>query len=67
MPGEIHKDHLIKRNCLSRDLLHPLDGLGASIGQVIHHHHIVSVLQQFHYSVGTNIAGTAGDQNLHAG
>ena len=44
------------------------DALQRSFGgirEVIHDHHLVARVQQLKHSVGADIAGAAGDQNLH--
>ena len=57
---------LDKGYLLSRDLLHPAQGLLAGVAQIVRYHDVVPRLDKLHTGVAADIAGAAGDQNRHS-
>ena len=55
----------IEGHFLPRQLLHPLQGFGGAVAEVVHGHHVVAQLQQSEAGVGPDVPGAAGDQYLH--
>jgi hypothetical protein len=47
------------------DLLDPRNRLRAAVAEIVEDDDFMAGLEQFHASMGTNIAGTAGDKNIH--
>ena len=50
---------LVKRNLLSRDRFHALQGFFAGIAEVVHNHHIIARILQLHYRMAADISGPA--------
>ena len=59
--GGIAQVRLHKGDGLAGDLLHPAHGFLTGVAQVIHHHDVVTGLQQFHAGVAADVTGAAAD------
>ena len=55
----------VKRQSFAGKLLHPLQGLGVGVAQIVDDNHITTQFQQFQTGVRTDIAGTAGNKYMH--
>ena len=47
------------------ELLHPLQGLGVGVAQIINDHYLMAAFQQLDAGVCADVPGTAGDKNIH--
>ena len=50
---------------LAGDALDPIQGLGIAIAVVVQHRHAVARVEQFQAGVAADIAGAAGDKDVH--
>ena len=56
---------VVEGHLLPGELLHPSQGLGGAVAEVVHGHHIIAQLQQSQTRMGPDVPGAAGDQYLH--
>ena len=55
----------IEFQLLSGELLHPLQGFGIGIAQIVNDHHPIAAFQQLQAGMGANIPGAAGNKYVH--
>ena len=58
---------LHKLESLSGELLHALERGHRGVEEVVHHDYLVPRLEHLEARVRANVAGAAGDQDLHVG
>ena len=56
---------LIEFDLLAGELFHPVQALGVGVAEIVDHNDTIAAFQQLNTGMGTNIAGTAGNQNVH--
>ena len=56
---------LVEFHLFAGELLHPLQGLGVGVAQIINDHYLMAAFQQLNAGVCADVPGTAGDKNIH--
>ena len=56
---------LVEFHLFAGELLHPLQGLGVGVAQIINDHYLMAAFQQLDAGVCADVPGTAGDKNIH--
>ena len=62
---EVEQVNLVELGGAACEFSDALEGLFGRVCEVVHHHDLVACLEQFKYSVGTDVAGAAGNEYLH--
>ena len=56
---------LVEGQALAGELLHPVQAFGVGIAKIVDDHNTITAVEQLYAGVGSDIAGTAGNENIH--